>query len=96
MSYRVTECALCGGNEFAPCLRARDFHYGNPGEYKQSQCNGCGLAFLDPMYDEAELDNDARLRSQGRFTANLTAKLGGRLQNVFHIADVIEVTATTR
>jgi SAM-dependent methyltransferase len=55
MSYRVPECALCGGHEFVPGLRARDFHYGNPGEYTQSQCTGCGLAFLDPMYNEAEL-----------------------------------------
>jgi SAM-dependent methyltransferase len=55
MSYRLCECPLCGGQEFIPLLRARDYHYGNPGEFTQSQCTGCGLAFLDPMYEEVEL-----------------------------------------
>jgi SAM-dependent methyltransferase len=55
MSYRLRECPLCGGHDFRPLLRARDYHYGNPGEYSQSQCNRCTLAFLDPMYEEAEL-----------------------------------------
>ncbi len=55
MSYRLRECPLCGGQEFVPLLRARDFHYGNPGEYTQAQCTQCRLAFLDPMYDELEL-----------------------------------------
>jgi hypothetical protein len=44
--------------------------------------------------------NDARLRSQGRFTASLAATFlfswAARLQNALHIADVIEVTATKR
>jgi hypothetical protein len=44
--------------------------------------------------------NDARLRSQGRFSNSLAATFlcswAARLQNVFHIADVIEVTATKR
>jgi len=55
MSYRLPECPLCGGQEFLPLLRARDYHYGNPDEYQQSQCKECELAFLDPMYDEEEL-----------------------------------------
>jgi SAM-dependent methyltransferase len=55
MSYRLRECPLCGGQEFVPLLRARDYHYGNPGEYTQAQCTDCTLAFLDPMYEEAEL-----------------------------------------
>ena len=55
MSYRLRECPLCGGQEFVPLLRARDFHYGNPGEYTQAQCTQCEPAFLDPMYDEVEL-----------------------------------------
>jgi SAM-dependent methyltransferase len=55
MSYRLGECPLCGGRAFQPLLRARDYHYGNPGEFAQAQCTGCSLAFLDPMYDEAEL-----------------------------------------
>jgi SAM-dependent methyltransferase len=38
-----------------PLLRARDYHYGNPGEFTQSQCTGCTLAFLDPMYEDEEL-----------------------------------------
>jgi SAM-dependent methyltransferase len=55
MSYRLAACPLCGGQSFRPLLRARDYHYGNPGEFSQAECNGCSLAFLDPMYDEAEL-----------------------------------------
>jgi SAM-dependent methyltransferase len=55
MSYRLRECPLCGGRKFVPLLSARDYHYGNPGEYTQSQCIQCRLAFLDPMYDEQEL-----------------------------------------
>jgi SAM-dependent methyltransferase len=55
MSYRLRECPLCGGQDFVPVLRARDYHYGNPGEYALAQCSRCTLAFLDPMYDEAEL-----------------------------------------
>jgi SAM-dependent methyltransferase len=38
-----------------PLLRARDYHYGNAGEFTQSQCTGCTLAFLDPMYEDEEL-----------------------------------------
>jgi SAM-dependent methyltransferase len=55
MSYRLRECPLCGGQHFKPLLRARDYHYGNPGEYAQAQCTRCTLVFLDPMYDEEEL-----------------------------------------
>jgi len=55
MSYRLRECPVCGGQEFVPLLRAGDYHYGNAGEFTQSQCTGCSLAFLDPMYEEAEL-----------------------------------------
>ena len=55
MSYRLRECPLCGGREFRTLLRARDYHYGNSGEYTQAQCTQCELAFLDPMFDEAEL-----------------------------------------
>jgi SAM-dependent methyltransferase len=55
MSYRLRECPLCNGQDFAPLLRARDYHYGNSGEFTQSQCTHCSLAFLDPMYEEAEL-----------------------------------------
>jgi SAM-dependent methyltransferase len=55
MSFRIRKCPLCGGQRFALLLKARDFHYGNPGEYAMIQCTECSLAFLDPMYDEAEL-----------------------------------------
>jgi SAM-dependent methyltransferase len=55
MSYRLRECPLCGGQHLKPLLRARDHHYGNPGEYAQAECSDCTLAFLDPMYDEEEL-----------------------------------------
>ncbi len=57
MSYRLRACPLCGEQVFAPLMRARDYHYGNPGEYTQAHCTRCTLAFLDPMYDEAELAN---------------------------------------
>jgi hypothetical protein len=55
MSYRLRECPLCGGQHFKPLLRARDYRYGNPGEYGQAQCARCTLAFLDLMDDEEEL-----------------------------------------
>jgi SAM-dependent methyltransferase len=55
MSYQLRECPLCAGRKFRPLLKARDYHYGNPGEFSQSQCTHCELAFLDPMYDEQEL-----------------------------------------
>lgn len=55
MSYRLTQCPLCGGREFVKLWKARDYHYGNPGEFGQSQCSQCKLAFLDPMFSEAEL-----------------------------------------
>jgi SAM-dependent methyltransferase len=55
MSYRLRECPLCGGQDLVPLLRARDYHYGNPGEFTQAQCTGCTLAFLDPMYEDEEL-----------------------------------------
>lgn len=55
MSYRLRECPLCGSSEYAPLLRARDYHYGNPGEYELVQCTKCTLGFLDPMFTEAEL-----------------------------------------
>jgi len=55
MSYKIRNCPLCGGQDFVPFLRARDFHYGNPGEYTLAKCSQCSLGFLDPMYDEVEL-----------------------------------------
>jgi SAM-dependent methyltransferase len=55
MSYRISECALCGGRDFAFVLRAKDFHYGNPGLYELAQCRACSLCFLDPMYNDAEV-----------------------------------------
>ena len=55
MSHHLSDCPLCGGHNFVPLLKARDFHYGNPGEYRLAQCSNCTLGFLDPMYDETEL-----------------------------------------
>jgi SAM-dependent methyltransferase len=55
MSYRLRECPLCGGHDFIKLFQARDYHYGNPGNYTQAQCVHCTLAFLDPMYEEEEL-----------------------------------------
>ena len=55
MSYQISNCPLCGGRDFTPLLKARDFHYGNPGEYAMAQCTDCFLAFMDPMYDESEM-----------------------------------------
>ena len=55
MSYRLRECPLCGGTEYAPLFCAKDYHYGNAGEYELVQCTACTLSFLDPMYDQTEL-----------------------------------------
>jgi SAM-dependent methyltransferase len=57
MSYRLRKCPLCGGRDFVPWIRSRDWYYGNAGEFTQAQCKDCTLAFLDPMYDEAEQAN---------------------------------------
>jgi SAM-dependent methyltransferase len=57
MSYTIRDCPLCGGHDFSPLLKARDFHYGNLGEFQMVQCTRCSLAFLDPMYDDEELSN---------------------------------------
>jgi SAM-dependent methyltransferase len=57
MSDQVRECPLCENTNFLPLLKARDFHYGNPGEYQLIQCGRCSLAFLDPMYEDHELSN---------------------------------------
>jgi SAM-dependent methyltransferase len=55
MSYQILDCPLCGGHDFRPLLKARDFHYGNPGEFAMVECTNCSLAILDPMLDESEL-----------------------------------------
>lgn len=55
MSYHIETCVLCGGQDLVPFLKARDFHYGNVGQYQLAQCRQCSLVFLDPMYNEAEL-----------------------------------------
>jgi SAM-dependent methyltransferase len=57
MSYKLRECPLCGTTEYAPLFRARDYIYGNSGEYEMVQCTNCTLGFLDPMFTEAELSN---------------------------------------
>lgn len=58
MSYRIRECPLCGcSKDFAPIVTAKDFHYGNPGEYTLVQCDECSLCFLSPMYADAELSS---------------------------------------
>jgi SAM-dependent methyltransferase len=58
MSYRISECPLCDcRDDFAPVVSAKDFHYGNPGEYSLVRCGQCSLCFLSPMYDDAELSS---------------------------------------
>src|SRR5262245_23956294 len=55
MSSHFVSCPLCGGRDIGPLFKSRDFHYGNPGEFTLAHCARCNLAFLDPMYDDAEL-----------------------------------------
>jgi SAM-dependent methyltransferase len=55
MSPRILDCPLCGGQSFRPLMKARDFHYGNPGEFAMVQCTKCSLAILDPIPSELEL-----------------------------------------
>jgi SAM-dependent methyltransferase len=57
MSYRLSECPLCEGTRFTPLLRAKDYHYGNIGEFTLVQCADCTLCFQDPMYTDVELSN---------------------------------------
>ena len=52
---RVLVCPVCGKGEFALYLMAKDWHYGNSGEYELDECKSCGLVFLNPMYTEDEL-----------------------------------------
>jgi 2-polyprenyl-3-methyl-5-hydroxy-6-metoxy-1,4-benzoquinol methylase len=55
MSYKICACPLCDGQDFVTVLTARDFHYGNSGEYVLAQCTQCSLCFQSPMHNEAEL-----------------------------------------
>jgi SAM-dependent methyltransferase len=81
MSHQVHDCPLCGGKNFGPLLKARDFHYGNPGEFAVVQCAKCSLAVLDPMLDESEV---ARFYPQNyyAFVDRFSANRPSRLRNV--------------
>jgi SAM-dependent methyltransferase len=48
-------CIVCKSLSAAPCLRARDYHYGIPGEFNLVRCVGCGLVHLDPIPTPDEL-----------------------------------------
>ncbi len=50
--FQVESCALCQSEgPFRKIYQARDWHYGNPGEFRIVECKKCTLAFMDPMPD---------------------------------------------
>jgi SAM-dependent methyltransferase len=57
MTDKITECPLCSAHDFAPFIRARDFHYGNQGWFTLVRCSHCRLCFQDPMPDDSELSS---------------------------------------
>lgn len=57
MSYKLTECPICGGAAREPLYATRDRHYGIQGEFQLVRCVGCQLVHLDPMYSDEELSN---------------------------------------
>ena len=52
----VNACALCQSTgPFRELYRARDWHYGNAGEFRIVECAQCTLAFMDPVPDVTAL-----------------------------------------
>ncbi|HTR67457.1 MAG TPA: class I SAM-dependent methyltransferase [Terriglobales bacterium] len=55
MSHELSHCPLCAETAQQEIYRARDRHYGIPGEYRIVRCAGCGLVFLNPALSDQEL-----------------------------------------
>lgn len=50
-------CPNCGGGDFIPHARGRDFEYKTcDNEFKMVRCAACDLVFLNPTLDPGELD----------------------------------------
>lgn len=45
----LSACPLCGEEKLQRVVNARDWHYGNPGQFTVVRCQGCGAFFLNPM-----------------------------------------------
>ena len=55
MSFLLSECPICSGNDLREIYDTRDRHYGIPGIYRIVKCSSCSLVFLNPMSSDAEL-----------------------------------------
>lgn len=51
----IHSCPLCGETDLRELFKARDPHYGIPGEYRIVRCAACTLHFVNPMPSDEEL-----------------------------------------
>ena len=51
----LERCPNCESTNLTFHLKARDWHYGNEGEFNLDKCSSCGLIFLNPMMNDDEL-----------------------------------------
>jgi len=53
--HQITQCNLCGQNQFKLLLKGKDKLYGTPGEFNIVKCLNCSLAFINPQPSSPEL-----------------------------------------
>jgi SAM-dependent methyltransferase len=49
-------CGVCGSTQFHHLFDARDYIYGNEGEWPVAQCDGCGVVFMNPRIMPAHIE----------------------------------------
>lgn len=55
VSLETVPCGVCGSTRFQHLFSARDYIYGNAGEWPVAQCTGCGVVFMNPRIPPAQI-----------------------------------------
>ena len=76
-------CGVCGGGQFTPLFMARDYLYGNAGEWPVAQCQRCRVVLMQPRIPPAAIGDyypkdyyttTVAVRAPDRFTWRRAAK----------------------
>ena len=54
-NLETVACGICGCREFHHLFTARDYIYGNKGEWPVAQCANCGVVLMNPRIPPAEI-----------------------------------------
>ena len=55
VSLETVSCGVCGSRRFRHLFNARDYIYGNEGEWPVAQCDDCDVVYMNPRIPAAQI-----------------------------------------